>query len=58
MDFITSLFDAHSIVGDLGLIGIIAIIFAETGLLVGLAFPVIHFSLLRGLQHLVQAQLC
>lgn len=39
MDFITSLFDAHSIVGDLGLIGILVIIFAETGLLVGLAFP-------------------
>ena len=32
-------FDAHSIVGDLGLIGVLAIIFAETGLLVGLAFP-------------------
>jgi membrane-associated protein len=39
MEFITSLFDAHSIVGDLGLIGILAIIFAETGLLIGLAFP-------------------
>ena len=34
-----NIFDAHSIVGDLGLIGILAIIFAETGLLVGLAFP-------------------
>jgi membrane-associated protein len=34
-----NLFDAHSIVGDLGLIGVLAIIFAETGLLVGLAFP-------------------
>ncbi len=34
-----NLFDAHSIVGDLGLIGILAIIFAETGLLIGLAFP-------------------
>ena len=34
-----NLFDAHSIVGDLGLIGILSIIFAETGLLVGLAFP-------------------
>ena len=34
-----NLFDAHSIVGDLGLIGILTIIFAETGLLVGLAFP-------------------
>ena len=34
-----NLFDAHSIVGDLGLIGVLAIIFAETGLLIGLAFP-------------------
>ena len=34
-----NLFDAHSIVTDLGLIGILAIIFAETGLLSGLAFP-------------------
>jgi membrane-associated protein len=39
MNFAANLFDAHSIVGDLGLIGILAIIFAETGLLVGLAFP-------------------
>ena len=34
-----NLFDAHSIVSDLGLLGVLAIIFAETGLLVGLAFP-------------------
>jgi membrane-associated protein len=34
-----NLFDAHSIVTDLGLIGILAILFAETGLLAGLAFP-------------------
>ena len=34
-----NLFDAHSIVGDLGLVGILTIIFAETGLLVGLALP-------------------
>ena len=34
-----NLFDAHSIVAELGLIGILAIIFAETGLLIGLAFP-------------------
>ncbi len=34
-----NLFDAHSVVSDLGLIGVLAIIFAETGLLVGLAFP-------------------
>ncbi len=36
---IASLFDAHSVVADLGLIGVLAIIFAETGLLIGLAFP-------------------
>ena len=34
-----NLFDAHSILSDLGLIGVLAIVFAETGLLVGLAFP-------------------
>lgn len=34
-----NLFDANSIVGDLGLIGVLTIIFAETGLLLGLAFP-------------------
>jgi membrane-associated protein len=34
-----NLFDAQSIVLDLGLIGILAILFAETGLLIGLAFP-------------------
>jgi membrane-associated protein len=34
-----NLFDAQSIVSDLGLIGVLAIIFSETGLLVGLAFP-------------------
>jgi membrane-associated protein len=39
MNFSANLFDAHSIVGDLGLIGVLAIIFAETALLVGLAFP-------------------
>ena len=33
------LFNAHTVVADLGLVGILAIIFAETGLLVGLAFP-------------------
>ena len=36
---IGTLFDPNSIVADLGLIGILAIIFAETGLLIGLAFP-------------------
>ncbi|MEY4087452.1 MAG: hypothetical protein RIU70_562 [Actinomycetota bacterium] len=39
MNIAANLFDAHSIVGDLGLAGVLAIIFAETGLLVGLAFP-------------------
>jgi membrane-associated protein len=39
MNFISHLFDAKSIVGDLGLVGIAAIIFAESGLLIGLAFP-------------------
>lgn len=34
-----NLFDAHSIVANLGLVGVLAIIFAETGLLIGLAFP-------------------
>ena len=36
---IGDLFDAHSIVTTLGLFGVLAIIFAETGLLVGLFFP-------------------
>jgi membrane-associated protein len=36
---ISTLFDPNSIIADLGLIGILAILFAETGLLVGLAFP-------------------
>ena len=39
MNIAANVFDAHSIVGDLGLIGVLAIIFAETGLLIGLAFP-------------------
>lgn len=34
-----NLFDAHSIVTTLGLFGVLAIIFAETGLLIGLFFP-------------------
>ena len=36
---IMNLLDPNFIVGDLGLIGILAILFAETGLLIGLAFP-------------------
>jgi membrane-associated protein len=39
MNIAANLFDAHSVVGDLGLVGVLAIIFAETGLLIGLAFP-------------------
>ena len=39
MNIAVNIFDAQSIVGDLGLIGILAIVFAETGLLIGLAFP-------------------
>ena len=39
MNIAANVFDAHSIVGDLGLAGVLAIIFAETGLLIGLAFP-------------------
>ncbi len=39
MNIGANIFDAHSIVGDLGLVGVLAIIFAETGLLIGLAFP-------------------
>jgi membrane-associated protein len=34
-----NLFDAHSVISTLGLVGILAIIFMETGLLVGLFFP-------------------
>ncbi|MFM8921958.1 MAG: DedA family protein [Candidatus Nanopelagicaceae bacterium] len=36
---IADLFDAHAIVTTLGLVGILSIIFAETGLLIGLFFP-------------------
>ncbi len=36
---ISTLFHPESIIADLGLIGILAILFAETGLLIGLAFP-------------------
>lgn len=36
---ISTLLDANSIVADLGLAGILAILFTETGLLVGLVFP-------------------
>jgi membrane-associated protein len=39
MNLAANLFDAHSIVGDLGLLGILAIIFAECGLLIGFFLP-------------------
>jgi hypothetical protein len=52
-----NLFDAQSIVTDLGLIGILLILFAETGLLIGIAFQEIHFYLLPELQHQVLALL-
>jgi len=39
VDFITSLFDASAVVSTLGLLGVLGIIFMETGLLIGLVFP-------------------
>jgi len=39
MDTFLSLFDANSVVSTLGLLGVLAIIFMETGLLIGLVFP-------------------
>ncbi len=39
MEFITNLFDASAVVSTLGLIGVLAIMFMETGLLIGLVFP-------------------
>ena len=39
MTNLSNLFDAESIVTTLGLVGVLAIIFAETGLLIGLFFP-------------------
>jgi membrane-associated protein len=39
MDTFLSLFDASSVVSTLGLVGVLAIIFMETGLLIGLVFP-------------------
>lgn len=39
MNLSTNFFDAHSIISTLGLVGILAIIFMETGLLIGLFFP-------------------
>ena len=39
MEFITNLLDANSVVSALGLIGVLGIIFMETGLLIGLVFP-------------------
>jgi membrane-associated protein len=37
--FFMNLFDAQSIISTLGLIGVLGIIFMETGLLIGLVFP-------------------
>jgi membrane-associated protein len=36
---LTDLLDAHTVVSSLGLIGVLGIIFMETGLLIGLIFP-------------------
>jgi len=36
---LSDLLDAHTVVSSLGLIGVLAIIFMETGLLIGLVFP-------------------
>jgi membrane-associated protein len=36
---LSTLFDAHSVVSSLGLIGVLGMIFMETGLLIGLVFP-------------------
>jgi membrane-associated protein len=36
---LTDLLDAHTVVSSLGLIGVLGIIFMETGLLIGLVFP-------------------
>lgn len=36
---LTGLLDAHTVVSSLGLIGVLGIIFMETGLLIGLIFP-------------------
>ncbi len=37
--YLSTLFDASAVVSTLGLIGVLAIIFMETGLLIGLVFP-------------------
>jgi membrane-associated protein len=39
VEFITNLFDASAVVSTLGLLGVLGIIFMETGLLIGLVFP-------------------
>jgi membrane-associated protein len=39
MNTFLDLFDANSVVSTLGLVGVLAIIFMETGLLIGLVFP-------------------
>jgi membrane-associated protein len=44
-----NLFDAHSILSTFGLIGVLGIIFMETGLLIGLVFPGGEVVLLAGI---------
>jgi membrane-associated protein len=39
VELVTNLLDANSVVSALGLIGVLGIIFMETGLLIGLVFP-------------------
>ena len=39
LENLSDLLDAHTVVSSLGLIGVLAIIFMETGLLIGLIFP-------------------
>jgi membrane-associated protein len=39
MNLLENLFDAQSVVSGLGLLGVLGIIFMETGLLIGLVFP-------------------
>ena len=46
---LTDLLDAHTFVSSLGLIGVLGIIFMETGLLIGLVFPGGEVVFLAGL---------
>jgi len=49
MNTFLDLFDANSVVSTLGLVGVLAIIFMETGLLIGLVFPGGEVVFLAGL---------